>query len=424
MANRDMREALRGVEDQAFDLIFEAYTPEKWADLLQAPLVVAATQGKTGLVHKLVGAGAELGRALHAAVRNGQTGVLRCLLDSGASLGCMSAYNSSPLHLAARLGHAEIVKLLVLEGADTEADDDDGHTPLSAAVSNGHLAATQAFFDTGVKVGSNALRTAILAAAQQGDTKILSFLSERGANVDIDKMSDTTQCRPLHIAAEYSNVAAIDLLVFEGADIEAGDLHGAPPLHWAAMGLRHESLIALLRHGANVNASDELGFTALHHAASYAGTRGAAELVVDTLLRSNADETITNTDGISPQDAVGNKAVGRGRVDDDDLERVRKLLANAPADRAWRRRGYLVLCRARSDRLQLSQAIGDIHGGKSTRLSEGIPLRTGGSGRIKEPPLGGSSTADQRDLHDKPDAIPKVVGLQEEGIFRRIVSFL
>lgn len=30
----------------------------------------------------------------------------------------------------------------------------------------------------------------------------------------------------------------------------------------------------------------------------------------------------------------------------EDVERVRKLLSNAPADRAWRPRGSLVLCRA------------------------------------------------------------------------------
>lgn len=36
---------------------------------------------------------------------------------------------------------------------------------------------------------------------------------------------------------------------------------------------------------------------------------------------------------------------------------VGKLLANAPADKAWRRRGYLVLCRAHPDRLQQNQII-------------------------------------------------------------------
>ena len=41
----------------------------------------------------------------------------------------------------------------------------------------------------------------------------------------------------------------------------------------------------------------------------------------------------------------------------EDVERVRELLANAPADRAWRRRGYLVLCRAHPDRVQQNQVM-------------------------------------------------------------------
>ena len=35
---------------------------------------------------------------------------------------------------------------------------------------------------------------------------------------------------------------------------------------------------------------------------------------------------------------------------------MRQLLANAPADRAWRRRGYLALCRAYPDRVRRKQA--------------------------------------------------------------------
>lgn len=38
------------------------------------------------------------------------------------------------------------------------------------------------------------------------------------------------------------------------------------------------------------------------------------------------------------------------------VDRVRQLLANAPADRAWRRWGYLVLCRARPDVLRRANA--------------------------------------------------------------------
>lgn len=45
----------------------------------------------------------------------------------------------------------------------------------------------------------------------------------------------------------------------------------------------------------------------------------------------------------------------------EDAERVRVLLANTPADRTWRRRGYLVLFRAHPDRVQQDQVVSSTH---------------------------------------------------------------
>lgn len=65
--------------------------------------------------------------------------------------------------------------------------------------------------------------------------------------------------------------------------------------------------------------------------------------MVDSLLRSGADEILLNTEGKSAADLIGRWVKIQDRVAD-EIERVLYLLANAPADRAWRRRGYLVLC--------------------------------------------------------------------------------
>lgn len=43
-----------------------------------------------------------------------------------------------------------------------------------------------------------------------------------------------------------------------------------------------------------------------------------------------------------------------------DVKYVRQLLTSAPADRAWRRPGYLVLCRAHPDRMQQVQDISSV----------------------------------------------------------------
>ncbi|CAN0497377.1 unnamed protein product, partial [Scytosiphon promiscuus] len=67
--------------------------------------------------------------------------------------------------------------------------------------------------------------------------------------------------------------------------------------------------------------------------------------VVDLLLRYGADETVMDKLSKRAADVIGLK-VEEGIRLADEVELVRKLLSNAPADRVWRRRGLPVLCRA------------------------------------------------------------------------------
>ena len=68
-------------------------------------------------------------------------------------------------------------------------------------------------------------------------------------------------------------------------------------------------------------------------------------------LKWGADETIASIDGLAA-DVVGTLVREDLRLGE-DIERTRKHLANVPADRAWRRRGDLLLCGAHPDRLLL-----------------------------------------------------------------------
>ncbi|CAN0270590.1 unnamed protein product [Ectocarpus sp. 12 AP-2014] len=69
--------------------------------------------------------------------------------------------------------------------------------------------------------------------------------------------------------------------------------------------------------------------------------------MMDLLLRWGADETVVDRDGNRPIDVIGTttRAQEESGHQRGEHESLRKLLANAPADRAWRRRGILVLCR-------------------------------------------------------------------------------
>ena len=173
----------------------------------------------------------------------------------------------------------------------------------------------------------------------------------------------------------------------------------------------------MLKHGANVNAHSNDLQTTLMHSTLNAGTRGGAAEVVDSLLRAGADETIVNEDGSRAVDMIGKEVEEQDFLE--DVERMRELLANAPADRAWRRRGYLVLCRARSDRLQHGQVIRGTH-------QNNIPARrTRSRARLaRAEGIMGDRAVDESTVGGWAVVVTEIIQLQEEGIFRTIVGYL
>ena len=406
------REALRGAEIQTLDLISQVLTPERWADLLNGPLERAADQGNRGIAQKLVEAGAAMGDALHAAVQGGHGDVVNYLLDNEASIDALDARNGyAPLHIAVQLDKLEMVQLLMLRGADKDAFTLDKWTPLYLAGIHHRVAVALALFaggaDVSVRFGEYE-RSMVHIAATEGHMVILRALIDHGADVnDVD----TDQRTALHRAAEYNKAEAIDVLVEAGASIDPKDKDSWTPLHLASGLLNLDALTALVNQGALVSAQDDDLETPLHFAAISAGLQGAAE-AVDTLLRSGADETMVDREGKVVVDVVAEGVEEEDRLAD-DVGRVRQLLANAPADRAWRRRGYLVLCRARSDRMQRARDSSSAHAGVSRRTRSAIKLRRQASRcHESEEPL------------DWTSVVGKVLELQEEGIFRSIVGYL
>ncbi|KAJ6783059.1 hypothetical protein PWT90_05384 [Aphanocladium album] len=75
-------------------------------------------------------------------------------------------------------------------------------------------------------------RTALHWAAVGGCAKIISFLIQKGSNVNAREWSERT---PLHFAAQEGHAAAIRILVENGAYIDAQDEDGCTPLHLMMM---------------------------------------------------------------------------------------------------------------------------------------------------------------------------------------------
>lgn len=143
-----------------------------------------------------------------------------------------------------------------------------------------------------------------------GSADAIRFLL--GRDVTSLEAADLEGCSALHLAAGHrlGSDGTLTALLIAGADIEARTFPGETALHKACKALRASAVQVLLRWGANEAAVDAGGHT--------------PAAMASLLLKSQCPGVF--------HDMLGD---------------ILDMLVNAPADRTWRRRGWLLLLRAR-----------------------------------------------------------------------------
>jgi len=163
---------------------------------------------------------------------------------------------------------------------------------LTDMMRDGQISRNRAFELARMVLRTNAIRlydfkSTIHLAADAGDlAKVKAFIEE-----GIDVNTKVHGCTPLHCAARHGHKEVAELLIAEGADINAKDMRGRTPIDLAINKGRKEiaKLLAsksgdvslhvaayvgdlqrvekLIDGGANVDAKDQKGQTSLHYAA-------------------------------------------------------------------------------------------------------------------------------------------------------------
>ena len=107
--------------------------------------------------------------------------------------------------------------------------------------------------------GPSAPDISIHDAAGEGNIEAVKQHIAAGTDVDAKTSGET----PLHWAARFGQSQVAELLIAEGADVNAKNVVGQTPLHLAA-GASHKEIIELLiAAGAEVNAKTKRGETPL-----------------------------------------------------------------------------------------------------------------------------------------------------------------
>ncbi len=381
----------------------------------------AAHAGRVDILETLIRHGADatavgkgygkLSPLSHAACAK-KLGAIEFLLDKGADANA-GANGLNPVYCAVQANFLEAIQPLARHGADLNESGYDTGPPLNHAANTLNFDMVRALLAAGADPNHpveeevmNALWWAVSLDAKSLD--MCKLLVEHGADVNGGMDDEETA---LHNAVALGTVEVIDFLLKAGAAVD-GLAHGIKtPLHVACdarLGRKWcDVLKALLGHGAALNSRDGQGNTPLHVAAASLSIKK-----VDFLLRAGADETIVNVSGKTP---AGQLARGYGRRYQELAKSVVRLLEGAPADRTWRRRGLLVLCRALPDKARLvpertrvklpRAAKSGVAGWNRGRRADGELVGAGSDGAF-------------------PHVVSRLVGLDQEDVFRKIVCLL
>jgi len=134
------------------------------------------------------------------------------------------------------------------------------------AAKAGDAEAVKEFLAAGTDVKRDDPFTPLHWAALHGHKEIAELLITNGADVNATTAWGST---PLHKAAQYGHKEIVELLIAKGADVnaKAGDNDtGDTPLHKAAFNNHKEIAELLIAKGADVNVKDDFGRTPLDKA--------------------------------------------------------------------------------------------------------------------------------------------------------------
>jgi ankyrin repeat protein len=215
----------------------------------ETSIFLSAWNGDVTIVNALLARGANVDvkmqngetpliRTVHANVSKYRNDVIKTLIAHGADVNARTDTKISdgyaPLIFAAWNGNTEIVLLLLEKGADVNARTREGKTPLyfAAGQGKGFPEIVAALLAKGAAVNTVATgdsgKTALIVAANNGNTDIAGMLLDKGADLSIKSKEDSRTA--LLYASENGRSETVRLLLDRGAVLNSNNGYGETPL--------------------------------------------------------------------------------------------------------------------------------------------------------------------------------------------------
>lgn len=236
-----------------------------------------------------------------AAAGNGHVHVLRCLVENGADVNGTSDDGFTALMIASYFGQLDAVNFLIKHGTGIHHKDNLGYTALHHAVTHdlGSSELLSCLIKNGANVNARANdnRTPLMIASENNHLNAAIFLTDHGANVDLQDREGYTS---LHYAA--GNISdscdVLDFLITNGADVNAFTNDKFTPLIIASNCNNLNVVNSLIQHGANIHLEDRYGQTALHYSITVVDHDSVT--VLRSLIKNGADVNALTNDKCSP----------------------------------------------------------------------------------------------------------------------------
>jgi ankyrin repeat protein len=204
---------------------------------------------------------------LFAAVREGHSAIAELLLDNGVELNVNDKYKEPPLHVAAYGGHKEVAAVLIRKGADVNQKGAHGEMALHWAAAKGHCEAARLLVEEGTDVNAKTDKQRMdMDAIVETEADVvcwrLKYLESRerqkqaiaaGRSCQIMgelRIAFAEKDTALHSAAQRGHREIAELLLENGADVNATNRWGQTPLHYAVVFQHAEAVEVLLGAGA------------------------------------------------------------------------------------------------------------------------------------------------------------------------------